>query len=564
MAGRHSAGTSGAQTARRRPGRLLTVLVVVLALAAVAAAGYLSLHDRTKSAAAASAGNAQGPCTGTVTVPVVVTPAVEPAVRTVAQRWAASRPAVDGRCASAQVTAQASAAAVPVIAHGPRAMLWIPDSTVWSGLLTSGAPALAPAVTVGASIGTSPIVVAAASGHSAALNAVASHGWAAVMTSGAPATLSDPTTTSAGALVALALQAGAGSAPGASATLVGAFVRLAATAVPATAAGLSALLTHPGSAPAFTASEQDVFASNHGRSSAAVTAVYPTGPTPVLDFPVVRVVPTGTDATVAAAATRFTAELSTPRARQDLAAAGIRDPSGSPLAATAGSGIAARSVTALPAPTATSLTSAARLWRAATKPSRLLAVIDVSGSMAEDAGNGQSKIAIAAGAAQTAMTLVPDDWTLGLWSFSVAPPPATDWTEVVPLRPVRDQRQSFAAAAGTLPARVGGDTALYDTALAAFQAVTSSYDPSSVNVVALLTDGAEVDPDGIDLPTLLARLKASYNPAKPVHIVTIGIGSGADLAALRQISAATQGQTYAVSNPGDIKGVLLDSIVANN
>jgi len=82
--------------------------------------------------------------------------------------------------------------------------------------------------------------------------------------------------------------------------------------------------------------------------------------------------------------------------------------------------------------------------------------------------------------------------------------------------------------------------------------------------VALLTDGANVDPNGIDLPTLTSRLKAAYNPARPVRIVTIGIGAQADAGALQAISNATHGQSYLVLNPADIKSVLLQSIVANN
>jgi Ca-activated chloride channel homolog len=111
---------------------------------------------------------------------------------------------------------------------------------------------------------------------------------------------------------------------------------------------------------------------------------------------------------------------------------------------------------------------------------------------------------------------------------------------------------------------VGGNTALYDTALAAFQDVSAHYDPSSVNVVALLTDGTDVDPDGIGLHALITRLKAEYDPAKPVHIVTIGFGADADAGALGRIAAATHGQSYVVKNSKDIVGVVLDSIIANN
>jgi hypothetical protein len=261
----------------------------------------------------------------------------------------------------------------------------------------------------------------------------------------------------------------------------------------------------------------------------------------------------------------FVAQLSTAAAHQAFAAAGLRADPTLPLATGEGNqGVAQLPVKAASAPAPGQLAAAARLWVAAVKPSNLLAAIDVSGSMAEDSGNGRSKIALAAGAAQTAMSIVPDSWTIGLWSFSIGDPPAHDWTELAPLSLVGGARRQLIAQAGSLPGRVGGNTGLYDTAWAAFQDVTRNYNPADVNIVALLTDGANVDPSGISLPTLIGRLQASYDKERPVRIVTIGIGAKADSAALKQISDASHGQSYIVLDPADIRNVLLDAIVANN
>jgi Ca-activated chloride channel homolog len=280
----------------------------------------------------------------------------------------------------------------------------------------------------------------------------------------------------------------------------------------------------------------------------------------------VRVVPAESDPVVAGAMGLFEPQLTTQAAQARLAAVGLRDPSATPL--TPGdttTGISSQPVTPAPATiTPAQQATAQRLWSAAAQPSQLLAAIDVSGSMADNSGNGKSKIQVVTAAAETAMTLVPDNWTMGLWTFSVHPAPATDWTELVPLGPVKTQRGTLTGAAASLPTRVGGNTGLYDTALAAFQDVSAHYDPASVNVVALLTDGADLDPDSVGLPALLSRLKAAYNPSKPVHIVTIGFGADADASALQQISAATHGQSYLVKDPNEILGVLLDSIIANH
>jgi Ca-activated chloride channel homolog len=565
MAGRHAAPRAAtgppAQGRRRRTGRIVATLVGVVvlaggaAVAAVAAAG----HGHHKSVAAPT-------CGGEVSVPVLAAPTVEAAVAAVAEQWNASHPSVQGRCVRAVVTELDPAGAAKSLASDARPTLWIPDSRLWAGKLAQASPALASAVKVDASIATSPLVVAAPPGKAGAISAAARAGWAGVLSGPAQVTVTDPTTDAAGALLMTGLSAQNGTAPGAAAKLVGLFIRLQAAMLPDSAAGLTALSAKPASAPAFVTSEQDVFLGNRGKSAPVAMAVYPSGPTPMLDFPMVRVVPPASDPVVAAAMARFEPQLMTQAARSRLAALGLRDPSGTPLAQdSTTTGISSQPVTPASATiTPAQQAAALHLWSAAAQPSQLLAAIDVSGSMADNSGNGKSKIQVVTAAAETAMTLVPDDWTMGLWTFSLHPPPATDWTELVPLGPVKTQRGTLTGATASLPSRVGGNTGLYDTALAAFQDLSAHYDPASVNVVALLTDGADLDPDSVGLPALLSRLKAGYNPSKPVHIVTIGFGADVDASALKQISEATHGQSYLVKDPNEILGVLLDSIIANH
>jgi Ca-activated chloride channel homolog len=407
--------------------------------------------------------------------------------------------------------------------------------------------------------------VAAPPGKAAAIGRAAKAGWAAALAGPAQVTVTDPTTTAPGALIVLGLSAHHSTAPGAAAELVGLFIRLQADTLPSAAAGVTSLQARPASAPAFVTSEQDVYLANRGKPAPVVTAVYPSGATSMLDFPMVRVAPAGSDPLVTAAMAQFERQLTTDAARAQFAADGLRDPSGAPLTVDSTGGTSPQPVTPAPATiTPSQQATALRLWSAAAKPSQLLAAIDVSGSMRDNSGNGKSKIQVVTAAAAAAMTLVPDDWALGLWTFSQHDPPKTDWTELVPLGPVKTQRRMLTGAVATLPTRVPGNTGLYDTVLAAFQDVSAHYDPASVNVVALLTDGADVDPDSIGLTTLLSRLRAGYDPSQPVHIFTLGFGADADASALKRISQATHGQSYIVKDPKDILGVLLDSIIANN
>lgn len=578
MAGRHAARPAhGAYSRRKRPrtGRIVLIVMAIVLVAAGATAAVLAFrgpdHHHDGALTPPTAGRhkpvsaARTTCTGQVSLPVVTAPSIEPVVDAIARAWNTSHPAVQGHCVRAVVSAQDSAVATNSLATTTAPTLWIPDSRLWSGRLEAASPALADSVTVGASIGASPLVIAASPAKAAAIRLAAKTGWPAALAGPTQVTITDPTTTAAGALMVLGLSAENKPVPGAAAHLVGLFIRLKAALVPDPTAGMTTLQAEPASAPAFVTSEQDVFLANRDSTTPFVSAVYPSGTTPMLDFPMVQVAPAGSSPLATAAIAQFERQLTSGDARAKFAADGLRDPSGAPLSAPATSGISPQRVTP-PSATITPAQQATafQLWSAASKPSQLLAAIDVSGSMRENSGNGKSKIQVVTAAAEAAMGFLPDDWSVGIWTFSQHDRPRTDWTELVPLGPVQTQRRTLLSAAATLPSRVSGNTGLYDTTLAGFQDVSAHYDPASVNVVAVLTDGADADRDSIGLPALLSRLRAAYNPAKPVHIITIGIGSRADASALRSISEVTHGQSYIVKDPNQILGVVLDSIIANN
>jgi hypothetical protein len=76
-----------------------------------------------------------------------------------------------------------------------------------------------------------------------------------------------------------------------------------------------------------------------------------------------------------------------------------------------------------------------------------------------------------------------------------------------------------------------------------------------------MTDGRDVNPGGISLNQLLAALRAQLDPARPIPIITIGVGKDVDAPALRAISALTGGKAYIVTDPTQIRGVFLDAIL---
>jgi Mg-chelatase subunit ChlD len=491
-------------------------------------------------------------CTNPQTLHVLASPVIAAAVSTIGSSWPGNDAAARTRCARVSVSAMDDAQAEAALAGGTdrTTTLWIPDSSIWAQRLDAdlrSQGSASPGVRIGASVASSPMVYVVPSGAKPA-------GAAQVdpsTLSGASFAIPDPTSSAEGVLALQFL--GLSARP--VAQQVGAMVRLADQTIAGPDAGFAGLLR----GKPFLASEQDVILHNRAAGSAYASAVYPAQQLPALDFPAVQLTRPGERAQLAADSVAFADVLSSRTSQGILAGLGLRDAAGRPLAR---DGIT-HPVAVLRPPTSGDTANLLRLWSAATEASHTLVVIDVSGSMAENAGNGQSKIQLAAAAATAAEAYFPNSSSFGLWAFSSDQSNGLPWRKLAPVRQLgtEDQRQRLAAAGTKLPRLVGGDTALYDTALAAFQEIRNTYQPGAVNSVVLLTDGKNVYPPGLTLPQLLTKLRSLVDPARPVPVITIGIGNQADLATLRQISAMTGGKAYAVTDPTQVRGVFLDAML---
>jgi hypothetical protein len=203
---------------------------------------------------------------------------------------------------------------------------------------------------------------------------------------------------------------------------------------------------------------------------------------------------------------------------------------------------------------------------------RMLAVIDVSGSMWQEGEGGALPIDVVRDANLAALQLIPPTSDLGLWVFSTEEDPPRHWRQLVELGPLTEELgdgtrlDALVAETLALPdSEVRGWTALYDTTWAAFREVKENYDPNRVNSVVLLTDGederaADMEP-GMDLETLLTQLRAQHDPARPVLVITIGIGPDADMSALVQISEVTGASAYQALDPADLPEIFFRAMV---
>jgi Ca-activated chloride channel family protein len=579
MAGRHQragARHSGGAPAHRgttRPRRSLLPAAVIALLAVAVVLGTLVLSNARPAARTTDRPTAAAGCpeSGSVNLVVQVAPNLAIPVSHIAQRWTATRPTVAGRCVTVELSSdQPDQQELSLLGTAAASTdVWLPDSTVWAqrlGADRSTMPGNALRIAVHPSLASSPLVAVASPREASRLTAELGNPDFDPL---AAAALPEPVHNAEGLLSLLSeSEPPAAASAGATQALVASLIKRGRSAIPAPVNGFDALTGDGNSTATFVASEQAVIQHNTQGGALTAQAVYPTKPTLSLDFPVVRLSRPGDDPDLKPAADAFEAQLRTRAAQAQFSQAGLRTADGTPVADLgASAGAMPDLVPPATAPDAGQTVAMLRMWNAAVADSSTLAVIDLSGSMADPAGNGQSKVAVATAAAAQAISFFPDTSALGLWVFSSDQGDGTPWAQLVPLGLLSDQvgagtrRTALLQADASMPARVHGGTALYDTVLAAYQQVRSQYDPSRVNAVVLMTDGRNEDTTSSrTLSQLLNQLKAESDPARPVKVITIGIGAGADAAALSQISAATGGTFYAVRQASDIAGVFLDAV----
>jgi Ca-activated chloride channel family protein len=210
------------------------------------------------------------------------------------------------------------------------------------------------------------------------------------------------------------------------------------------------------------------------------------------------------------------------------------------------------------------------LWAEQRKTARVLLVLDVSGSMGDDGGDGRTKLELAKEAAKAALAEFNDDDQVGLWVFTTDVDQdgsmATYRELVAPDGRIGDTRERMRNEIDRYPPLNG--TPLYAVTAAAYGAMRDSYDPTKINAIVLLTDGVNDDGETSDdrdqLDALITELRSGSegSTAQPVRVFTISYGAGADTPTLRRIAEASNAALYDASNPRTIEQVFT-AVVSN-
>ncbi|MCM0676359.1 substrate-binding and VWA domain-containing protein [Micromonospora phytophila] len=569
-----------------------------------------SIHAATAAAAvgvlAVTAGGwfgyqqlAQPDCSGRIELSVAVASELAPAVDSAAAEWVRDGAAVGGTCIAVAVSASdpAEVAATVAAKHGVTLAgvgqasgtavspdVWVPDSSTWLlRLKTGGATAFAPGN--GASIARSPVVVAMPEPVASRLGWPArKFSWAELLgqvNSSRPLRtgIVAPTRDAAGLSGLLSLTAAASASGGATAE------RDKVAALRALATGSSVLrqdllakfptapdaTTIASSLGAAALSEEDVIQYNSKKPPVPLAALYLEPAPAPLDYPY-AVLP-GIEPAKASAARVLYEVLTTSDFRNRLAVQALRAPDGNwgqGFNAPQGAPSPAGGSPAVPANGGTAATGgldplsmdrAISSWSIATQSGRMLAVIDVSGSMKEKVpnANNATRQQVTVEAARRGLNLFDDSWSIGLWTFSTELVGKRDYQELVNIGPLSSQRSRLEQSLSTIRSS-DGSTGLYDTTLAAYKTVQEDWVNGQVNSIVLFTDGKNEDKDGLTQQQLLTALKKIKDPERPVQVVIIGIGNDVDKAELKAITDVTGGGPFVTEDPTKIGDIFLKAI----
>ncbi|WP_285573913.1 substrate-binding domain-containing protein [Actinoallomurus iriomotensis] len=582
--GRRRAGSAPGGGGRRRAARRRSLSTLIGPLA-----GAIGLAILLGAGAYALAGP-RGCGSHAIKLNVAAAPEIAPAISQVTKSFDDARHSVNGKCVQATVKASDPAGMSTVLSGGGSVPgeadpdVWIPDSSLWVTLVRSTAKGASSVHLTPTSLAKTPIVVATSRTFA---NKIHSEGirptWDMLLkatdalSAGAvskndmlPADsvhlqILDPNRNAGGigavVMTRELLQGDPNADP-----IFTQIVRNVQNSLSPTPQALFASFHRDlhGRAPVVIVPEQAVWKFNRGNPSAPATALYPSEGLLSMDYPFTLATD---DEDKVSAAGLLEQALGGTEAKNAVRSLGFRTPDGHPGDGfTTQNGLSPRVPRALPTPAAGDVTDVMQAWTKLSLRTRMLTLLDVSGSMAQPVGNGLTRMQATAQIAQNGLAMLPDDTDLGLWTFSTNLNGALDYRTEVPIGPLSTRlgsgtrRQAILSALGRVRPKPTGNTGLYDSVLASVRSLQKTYKPGYYHSVLVLTDGKNDDVHGISFSGLLSTLKKEADPDRPVEVVFIGFGPDVDMSAMQKVAAETNGEAFHALKPQDVQRFLLETI----
>ncbi|WP_131756320.1 substrate-binding domain-containing protein, partial [Actinomadura fibrosa] len=578
--GGYGSGEYGRRKRKRSAAALIGPMAGALGLALLLGVGVYAFAE------------SGGGCTGddALSLSVAVAPDIQPVVVKAAGRFNDGKHKVGGKCVRADVR-KVEPASVATLLSGQgvandsnkRPDVWIPDSSLWTALAQGGERGAKNIEPTKTSIATSPIVVGLPQTLAAQLKKqgiTASPSWdnllkAAGGVAGGAVTknqmipagsvrliVPDPTRNAAGMGSLMITSMLLANDPNKESIFTGIVRTVRESTVP----NVQAQFTHfrkgrTGKQPISLSSEQALWSYNHGGPSEPAVALYPTEGTLSMDYPFTV---TSDDGDRQKAARLLEQAMSSEDTRRDARELGFRTPDGkAPSGFGAKEGVSPARPRQLPNPKAAEVNQVMQAWSKLSLGLRMLTLIDVSGSMAEEVAPHTNRLQAIAQVSQGGLSMMSNDTELGQWLFSTNMQGKLPYKESVSIGPLGERigsntrRNLVLSQLNQMKPKPNGDTGLYRTMLAAYKEMNESYKPEFGNSILLLTDGKNDDPGGPTLAQTLAQLKGMQDENKPIQVNMIGFGKGVDRNELERIAEATNGNVQIAMTPQDIQKIFL-------
>ncbi|MBB5909803.1 substrate-binding domain-containing protein [Actinoalloteichus hymeniacidonis] len=447
-------------------------------------------------------------CSEATTLNVVAAPSVAPLLDEVADEPRADE---NGDCYRVRVQSVASADAVEMLADPRQAdevAAWLPESSMWLHRARANGATEVPES--GESIASSPIVLAQP--PDAASEQGDDPRWSGLLGPDAGETAiwtSDPSRSITATSMLWGVRRLSAEAADPTAAATGRF-RTLSQEVSEDEEQLYQRIaeTSEGDRPAaFPTSEQRLLRYQQDSPAVELSAAYPEVDAPSLDFPFVPLLSATQSEWMAAAGLRSV--LQAPETVRLLGDHRLRTPGGE----LAGEHPAPESVPPVALPDTDDLDETLGMWAGVSRSGRILAALDVSGSMGDEVpGTGRTRMELAIGATEQGIGMLLPTTRLGVWTFSTRLEGDRDYREVLPVGPVSEHTEGTGLEAlRSITAQPGGGTGLYDTTLAAYEAARQGWEPGRTNTVVVFTDGRDEDSTSIGLDRLLTELSQAQD-----------------------------------------------------
>ena len=215
----------------------------------------------------------------------------------------------------------------------------------------------------------------------------------------------------------------------------------------------------------------------------------------------------------------------------------------------------------LPQPDPEVVSAAIDQWAAIRKPSAVLQLIDISGSMDESIGDGKSRLDGAIEGSTTTLGQVRPTDEIGVWAFTTGISSEIDGAQVPGIGVVREfstlggDKEGLKTSVEDLANSQRAGTPMYDAISAAYDYMQQHAEAGRINAIVVLSDGEDTD-STTRIDTLIQKINADQKEGgndKPVRIFAIAYSGNADIDSLQRLASASGGQVFDATDPKKIQ-----------